>query len=276
MDKWILHIDGDGFFAYCEISRFPHLKGKPVVVGEERGIVCASTYEAKALGITRGMPMFKVREQFPDVAIFLSHFELYEQYASKLYNLLEPEVAVLERYSIDECFALVEIPRDWSKNEILIWMNSLKRKIQSKIGLTYSFGIARTKVLAKIASKRQKPDGCTVIMPEEEPNILADTPIESIWGIGWRLSRRFENMRVKTAGEFARWPESKVRSAFTLPVWELWHELNGKSMFEVSNANDLPKSLQATKSFSPFSSDKRFVIAELLHNVDIVFTRMRS
>src|SRR5690349_5632731 len=107
MEPWILHIDGDGFFAYCEIARFPHLRGKPVVVGEDRGIACAMTYEAKRLGITRGMPIFKIRKEFPQVTILSSHFELYEHYARMLFGLLEPQVAVLERYSIDECFALV-------------------------------------------------------------------------------------------------------------------------------------------------------------------------
>lgn len=273
---WILHIDGDGFFAYCEIARFPHLKGKPVVVGQDRGIACAMTYEAKKLGITRAMPIFKIREQFPEVIILSSHFELYEQYAQMLATLLEPEVDILERYSIDECFGQINLPSDWSKEELQTWLKTLKMRIQSHVGLTYSFGLARTKVLAKIASKLEKPDGCTVMLPEEEIEVLEKTPIESIWGIGWKLSRRFQNMKVRTAAMFYTWSEERVRSTFSLPVQELWDELHGHVRFPVSNTHTLPKSLQATKSFTPASTDRAFVIAELLQNTDIICSRMRQ
>ncbi len=274
--QWILHIDGDGFFAYCEIARFPHLHGKPVVVGEERGIAMAMTYEAKRLGITRGMPMFKIREQFPGVTILTSHFELYDHYAVKLCTLLEADVSVLEKYSIDECFALVYLPKDWSKNQVYIWLAMLKKKIQKQIGLTYSFGMARTKVLAKIASKYQKPDGATVVMIEDEKELLQKTSIESVWGIGWRLSRRFQTLRVTTAYEFSQWPEQRVMDSFNAPVQELWHEMNGRNRFEVSNDRNQSKSLQATRSFVPASVDPSYIAAELLHNADVVFVRMRK
>lgn len=273
---WVLHIDGDGFFAYCEISRFPHLKGKPVVVGEDRGIACAMTYEAKKLGITRGMPIFKIREQFPEVVRLSSHFELYEHYAHKLAHILEPELDVLERYSIDECFGLITLPVSWTKEEIQTWLQKLKRTVQSQLGLTYSFGLARTKVLAKVASKREKPDGCTVIMPEDEVSILNEVPIESLWGIGWKLSRRLMNNRVSTAYDFYQWPEKRVEENYTLPVQELWHELHGISLFAVGNDSGHQKSLQATKSFTPATTSEAFLIAELLQNADIAFTRMRQ
>jgi DNA polymerase-4/DNA polymerase V len=273
---WVLHIDGDGFFAYCEISRFPHLKGKPVVVGEDRGIACAMTYEAKKLGITRGMPIFKIREQFPEVVRLSSHFELYEHYANKLAHILEPELDVLERYSIDECFGLINLPESWTKEEIVTWLRNLKRTVQSQLGLTYSFGLARTKVLAKVASKREKPDGCTVIMTEEETSILKEVPIESLWGIGWKLSRRLANNRVRTAYDFSQWPEKRVQDNYALPVQELWHELHGRKMFSVGNDTEHQKSLQATKSFTPATTSEAFLIAELLQNADIAFTRMRQ
>ncbi len=276
LQDWILHIDGDGFFAYCEIARFPHLKGLPVVVGEDRGIACAMTYEAKQLGITRAMPIFKIREQFPQVKILSSHFELYEHYARMLASLVEPHVNQFERYSIDECFGLVRMPTIHTKEKLMEWLKILKETVQTHTGLTYSFGLARTKVLAKVASKRQKPDGCTVIMPEDEQTILGETPIESIWGIGWRLSRRLLNMRVITAQQFALWPEERVASLFSLPVQELWHELHGRMMFTVNTSVTAPKSLQSTRSFTPASTDQAFITAELLHNVDVVFARMRG
>src|SRR3989338_9935236 len=101
--SYILHIDGDAFFASCEISRRPDLKGKPVVVGEERGIACALTYEAKALGVYREMPIFKIRQEYPQVAVLSSHFELYEKYRENLVQILRENLPLVESYSIDEC-----------------------------------------------------------------------------------------------------------------------------------------------------------------------------
>lgn len=276
MDEWILHIDGDGFFAYCEIARFPHLKGKPVVVGEDRGIVCACTYEAKALGISRATPIFEVREKYPEVTILSSHFELYNHYADMLASLLQGEVDILERYSIDECFALKRFPIGTTKETMHAWLMDLKKRIQRATGLTYSFGIARTKVLAKIASKREKPDGCTVIDIADETEVLKTTDIKSLWGIGWRLGRRFERMNMKTAYDFYMWERSRVEKSFAQPTQELWHELHGIRMFGVGHSNSHQKSLQATRSFTPTTDNKSFVIAELLHNADIAFTRMRK
>jgi nucleotidyltransferase/DNA polymerase involved in DNA repair len=103
--EWILHIDGDAFFASCEVSRRPDLFGKAVVVGEERGIATALTYPAKHLGIKRGDPIFKIKKEYPNVTILSSHFELYRKFAYNLAEILRDEVDKFEAYSIDECFA---------------------------------------------------------------------------------------------------------------------------------------------------------------------------
>jgi DNA polymerase IV len=273
---WIIHIDGDGFFAYCEIARFPELKGKPVVAGQERGIACAMTYEAKALGVTRGMPIFKIREQFPEVTIVPCHFELYEHYARKLYMILEEHLEVVERYSIDECFGLIHLPEEWSTLEINTWLKSLKNKVQSALGITYSFGIARTKVLAKIASKYQKPDGCTVLSEKDEESALKETKIGTVWGIGYRMTPKMLARGIHTAWHFINLSENFIVREFNAPIQHLWYELKGEAVLSVGEDHHLPKSLQSTKSFTPASKSKSFVIAELMQNIDIVTTRMRS
>src|ERR1700743_1359130 len=101
----ILHIDGDAFFAACEVSRNPWLRGKPVVTGQERGIVSAATYEAKRLGIHRAMPIFRVKREFPQVIILPGDYELYGMYATRLYAIARRYARVVEEYGIDECFA---------------------------------------------------------------------------------------------------------------------------------------------------------------------------
>ena len=273
---WVLHIDGDGFFAYCESVRFPELRGKPVVVGVDRGIACAMTYEAKMLGITRGMPMYQIKNQFPHVARLTSHFELYGHYNRKLRDIVSPCVKDFETYSIDECFCTVSFPADITQDTLHTWLRMLKKEVQEQIGITYSFGIARTKVLAKIASKLQKPDGCTVIMPDQEHGILHTTPIETIWGIGRKLYRRLNLAGIRTAGDFVARGTAWVSASFAAPVQELWLELTGKRVFAVANSNALHKSIQSTRSFTGTSTDPAFITAEILHNLDIACTRARS
>ena len=273
--KWILHIDGDGFFAYCEIARFPQFKGKPVVVGVDRGIACAMTYEAKALGVTRGMPIFQVREQFPEVVVLSSHFELYEHYARKLMSIVEKHVDAIERYSIDECFAHVSLPEEWSKEQLKHWLIGIKKEVQAALGITFSFGMARTKVLAKIASKYEKPNGCTIIMDTDKKAILATVAIEDIWGIGRGLSVKKKNNAIRTALDFVLWEEKRMLRTFYVAEQSIWYELNGTRVFAVQNKSALPKSLQSTKSFVPASTERSFVTAELMQNIDIVCSRMR-
>nr|MBP6060551.1 hypothetical protein [Candidatus Paceibacterota bacterium] len=107
-DNLYLHADGDSFFVACEVSVRPELKGQPVIVGADRGIAVAMSAEAKKLGVTRGMPVFKIKKLFPQVIILSHNFALYEEISNKLYQILSSYFLEVEVYSIDECFALVQ------------------------------------------------------------------------------------------------------------------------------------------------------------------------
>src|SRR4051812_25929045 len=100
----IIHIDGDGFFASCEVAQNERLRGRPVVVGQERGMAIAVTYEAKARGISRGMLMSDIRKISPDVVICNSHFDIYKAYSRRMYAIVRRYSPQVEEYSIDECF----------------------------------------------------------------------------------------------------------------------------------------------------------------------------
>lgn len=272
----ILHVDGDGFFAACEVARRPDLRGKPVVVGEDRGIACAMTYEAKRLGITRAKPIFEIKREFPQVVILPSHFELYEQYSEKLYRILRSHLESVEWYSIDECFALV--PESFAKRHGS-WEHAIryiKEDVQEKLGITFSFGLAETKVLAKVASGYQKPDGCMVLFNDKKDRFLMNTEIGDIWGIGWRLSKKLRMMGVKTAYQFVETPRVSLERQFAEPLIETWQELHGYRVYDVRTKDSIQKSLQATRSFVPASSNKEFVLSELSRNVEIICRRLRD
>lgn len=270
----ILHVDGDNFFVSCELARFPHLKGKPVIVGEERGIASAMSYEAKKLGVHRGMPVFEIREKFPQVAILPAHFELYEQYAQMLYTVLRKYSDTVERYSIDECFALIHE----SDSHLL---ETIKNDAESCLGITLSFGLADTKTLAKIGSKYSKPSGCVTIHEHDRLRILKETGVGSIWGIGRAISASLTSYNIKTAYDFIQLDPAFVKKNFREGTLATWHELRGERYFEVDTASShTPKSLQSTrsfgKSFSAYGTRERsFFLSELSNHAESLCARLR-
>lgn len=272
--EWILHIDGDSFFASCEVSRRPDLFGKPVVVGEERGIATALTYPAKALGLKRGDPVFMIKRDYPSVTILSSHFELYRKFAYNLATILKPEVKEFEAYSIDECFATIV----GTQEEVVAKVTALKNEIQRKLGITYSFGVSTTKTLAKVASKKNKPNGLCFLMGKQEiQDALAHTSVESIWGIGWAGAKRMRRHKIITALDFVNSDPSVVLgSSFNKTFNATFEELCGIKHFQVGTLNPHKKSIQSTRTFLQKSSDKKILYGELSRNVEVACSEMRK
>jgi DNA polymerase IV len=279
LKRMIVHIDGDSFFASVEISLNPKLKGLPVVTGEERGIATAMSKEAKALGIHRGMPIFQIRKLYPQVVIAKSDYMNYSMFAQRMYDIVRRYTPEVEEYSIDECFGLLLAP-----NEAKIGPNqgfeaiarSIKISLQKELGMTFSVGLAPTKVLAKVASKWQKPDGLTIMYPDKIKDYLSETSIGAIWGIGPQTSAHLQRLGVKTAQDFIERPETWIRATVAKPYVEIWHELRGTNMFEVHvQREDDYKSVQKTRTFTPPSRDKDFLFSQLSKNVEAACAKLR-
>src|SRR3989344_4085370 len=187
-NKVILHIDGDAFFVGVECAKNPKLKGLPVVTREERGIVSALSYEAKALGVVRGMPIFRIKKEFPNVVVLPGDYKSYVEYSSKMFEIVNRHAYGVEEYSIDECFADVTgLDRTLKKTYREI-AEKIKKEIGDELGLSVSIGLAPTKVLAKVASNWVKPNGLTIIDCDTAPDFLAKKSVEKIWGIGPKTS----------------------------------------------------------------------------------------
>jgi DNA polymerase-4/DNA polymerase V len=272
--EWILHIDGDAFFASVEVSRRPDLFGKPVVVGEERGIATALTYPAKALGVKRGDPIFKIKKEFPQVIILSSHFELYRRFAHNLAEILIPLVDDFEAYSIDECFATLSGTVD----EVQEKVKRLKILVQKKLGITYSFGVSTTKTLSKVASKRNKPNGICFLMDDIEiTKALQTTKAESIWGVGWAINKKLQRYKIETAYQFINSDLKEVlRDSYTKPVALTKDELCGNQHFKVGGENAHKKSIQSTRTFLNKTNIKKTLYGELSRNVEIACSQMRE
>src|SRR6266849_8163629 len=177
----ILHIDGDAFFASCEQSRNPHLQGKPVITGKERGIVASMSYEAKARGVTRGMRLFEVKRVCPDAVVLPSDYETYSRLSVRFFAIVRRYTPEVEEYSVDECFADLTGLRRPPRLSYMQMAERIKHDLDTELGFTFSIGLAPNKVVAKMASKWQKPSGLTAIPGRELHHYLARLPVENVW-----------------------------------------------------------------------------------------------
>src|SRR5262244_1579367 len=267
--KAILHIDGDAFFASCEQSRNPKLKGRPVVTGRERGIAASMSYEAKARGVVRGMRIADIRKVCPDAVLLPSDYETYSLLSKRMYAIVRRFTADVEEYSIDECFCDLTGLRRPLRMSYEAIAARIKADLEHDLGLTFAVGLAPTKVVAKIASKWQKPAGLTVISGNDLHHYLDQVPIGDVWGIGAQTTAYLTRFGIVTALDFARQEELWVRSKLTKPHQDIWHELRGTAVIPLEvGAHHAYQSISKTKTFTPPTSDRTMLLAQLSKNVE--------
>jgi DNA polymerase-4 len=265
----ILHVDGDSFFASCEIARDPTLKGKPVITGKERGIVSAMTYDVKARGVTRGMILSEAKKLCPDAVVLPSDYETYSLFSERMYAIVRRYTPMVEEYSIDECFADLTGMRRALRMNYPSMARAIKADLQRELGMTFSVGLSATKVLAKLGSKWKKPDGITFIPLRDAKTYLGKTPAGKIWGIGPNTAAYLQKFGVYTALDFAEKNEAWVRQTLSKPAFELWRELNGEAVYEFTTEHKSSyQSIEKTRTFTPPSRDRDFIYSQLSKNVE--------
>jgi DNA polymerase IV len=273
----IVHIDGDAFFASCEQSRRPKLQGRPVVTGKERGIAASMSYEAKARGVTRGMRIADIRKICPDAVILPSDYETYSLLSKRFFAIVRRYTPDVEEYSIDECFADLTGLRRPLRMSYLKIAERMKKALVTELGFTFSVGLAPNKVVAKIASKWQKPSGLTAIPGRELHRFLAKLPVEKVWGIGPNTTAFLQKHGIRTALEFAQRPEAWVKRSLSKPFFQIWQELNGHYVFELAlGEHETYYTIQKVKTFTPASSDRAFVFAQLSKNIENACMKIRK
>jgi nucleotidyltransferase/DNA polymerase involved in DNA repair len=265
----ILHVDGDAFFASCEQARNPDYKGKPLITGKERGIASSLSYEAKAMGVKRGMRLYEIKKLCPQVIILPSDYETYSLLSKRLFEIVRRYTNEVEEYSIDECFAdLTGLRRPLRMNYAEI-AERIQKELSVELGFTFSVGLGPNKVISKIGSKWKKPAGLTVIPARKVHLYLENLPVDKVWGIGSQTSAYLNKNKMFTALDFARKDEEWVKRRLTKPFREIWQELNGHFVLplETKEKEDYA-SIQKTKTFTPPSSDPVYVFSQLSKNVE--------
>jgi DNA polymerase-4 len=198
----ILHIDMDAFYASVEQKDNPALKGKPVIVGgtSNRGVVSAASYEARKFGIRSAMPIFQAKQRCPDGVYLPVRMHRYQEVSRRVMEILKCFSPLVEQVSIDEAYMdisgvdkLLGLPGDMGLE--------VKRSIRETTSLTCSIGIAPNKFLAKVASDLDKPDGLTIIPPENVPQFIEKLPVEKVPGVGKKMVQTLHRMGVRTLGD---------------------------------------------------------------------------
>lgn len=272
----IVHIDGDAFFTSCEEAIHPELRGKPLITGGERGIVACASYPAKKMGIKRGVPLGEARKICPGLIILPSDYETYSLFSRRMFAIMRRFTPDVEEYSIDEAFSDITGMRRALRSSYEDIALAMKKEIEKELGITVSAGLSITKVLAKAASKHQKPAGMTVIKGRDIVQYLSDLPVEKIWGIGPATTNYLAKLGIRTALAFAELPEKTVRQKFTKPGVEIWQELRGQSVYPVtSEEKSSYASISKTKTFAPATADADYLFAQLMRNIESACIKAR-
>ncbi len=279
LESWpraIIHLDGDAFFASCEQSIHPELKGKPVLTGKERNIVASMSYEAKALGIKRAIPLWEARKICPDAVILPSDYETYSLISKRMFSIMRRFTPAVEESSIDEGYADITGLRRVHRTGYEKIAKQMKDTIERELDIPVSLGLSLTKTLAKLAAKHKKPRGFTVIPGYELHLFLKEKPVKEVCGIGPNTTALLYKHRVFTALDYVNKPEAWIKQLLGKIGIELWHELRGETIYALNpEEKDSYASISKSKTFMPPSDDCSYVKAQLFRNTESAFIKLR-
>jgi DNA polymerase IV (DinB-like DNA polymerase) len=227
----VMLADFDYFFAQCEELRNPALKGKPVVVGvysgrtEDSGAVSTANYVAREYGVKSGIPLYLAKKRLEGTdAVFLPvDDEFYEEISNKMMCALRGYGDGFEQTSIDEAYLDVTSKVHGSFEAARDLAEKMKREVKAEVGITFSVGVGPNKLVAKIAADTQKPDGLTVVKPEEVMAFLSLLPVKRLLGVGRKTAEKLGEMGVETVGELARYDVQRLVEVFGKKLGVYFH-----------------------------------------------------
>ena len=226
----ILHCDGNSFYASCEQIYRPDLRGKPVaVLSNNDGVIIALNKEAKACGIKRGDPYFKVRDicNWRGITIFSSNYTLYADISRRITSIYLEYAPDIEEYSIDESFLFFD-KCNWSIKDYYEIGHDLKRRIYKEVGIPICVGAAPTKTLAKLYNKKAKEHGGVFVYNASEvDSLLEQTDCETIWGIGHKRAQKLAWYGIRNALMLKQMSLSDANKLLTCQGFSTVQELNG-------------------------------------------------
>jgi DNA polymerase-4/DNA polymerase V len=272
----ILHVDGDAFFTSVEQALHPSLRGRPVVTGKERGIIACASYEAKAIGIKRGIALWEARRKCPDLVILPSDYETYSTFSKRMFEIMRRYSPTVEEYSIDEGFADITGMDRYFRRSYHQIARALQQAIHRELDLTASVGLSLTKSLAKVASDFRKPNGLTAVGIDHLDVFLKRIPVADVWGLGRSRVRLLDRFGIKTAWDYAQQPRSWIEKHLHKPGGEIWYELRGQPIMRFNTQPHTPiDSISKSKTFTTPSCDTDYIYAKLVRNLESACIKLR-
>jgi DNA polymerase-4 len=273
----ILHVDMDAFFAAIEVLRRPELAGRPLVVGgrgdpHERGVVSAASYEARKYGVHSAMPLRTALRLCPQAVFLPVDFEEYARVSAVIKGVLDKFSPIIEDAGIDEAY--LDISESPLSSEVIA--SAIKHEIRQATGLTCSIGIAPNKLLAKIASDLDKPDGLTVVAQGDVEKRIWPLPARKLPGVGPKTEARLRELGVQAIGALAQQPLEKLV--------EVFGPAHGGWLYEAARGHDErplvthwePRSLGHETTFQRDLRDWQLLRRSLERLVRDVATEMRQ
>jgi DNA polymerase-4 len=244
----IIHLDMDCFYAAIEVRDRPALRGKPVGVGgtrDRRGVLTTCNYEAREFGVHSAMPTFMALQRCPNLIVLPTRFDVYRREAAVIRGILHRFSSLVEPLSLDEAY----IDLTAHPGAPAAVAKVIRNMIIQKTKLTSSAGIGPNKLIAKIASEVNKPNGQLEVKPEEVADFIEKLPVRKIWGIGAKTERKLEELGVKACGELQRFARAELVDLFGKFGIELYDLCRGIDHRPVEP--DRPrKSLSTEETFS--------------------------
>ncbi len=272
----ILHVDMDAFYASVEQHDDPELAGKPVIVGGTggRGVVAAASYEVRRFGVHSAMPMREAMKRCPHAVCVRPRMQRYREVSRQVFAVFGEFTDRVEGLSLDEAFLDVTASRGLFGSPESI-ARRVKARIREETGLSASVGVSHNKLLAKLASEMDKPDGLTVIAPADVEAVLDPLPVRRLHGIGQRTAARLEEQGLYTLGQLRRAPESVL--------WPLFRRDTRSVRERAAGIDDRPvvadageKQISSEVTFETDLRDHGRLYAELAQLADRTASRLRA
>jgi len=272
----ILHVDMDAFFASVEQRDNPELRGKPIIVGGSgpRGVAAAASYEARKFGVRSAMPTREALRRCPELIVVSGRYDAYKEASEKVFAIFNDFTPLVRGISIDEAFLDISgsLRLQGTPHEVAV---KIKQRIKAETGLTASVGIAPNKLVAKIASDLDKPDGIVEIKPEDLPQRLDQLPVAVIPGIGPKTLPRLKRIGIETMRDLRLCNESKLRSVFGKYTQRMQEKAAGID-FRPFQTHSEDKSISHEITFDQDVSDKALLYRHLQRLSDKTSSRLRK
>jgi DNA polymerase-4 len=277
IQRKIIHIDMDCFYAAVEQRDNPELKGKPLVVGgnpHKRGVVSTASYEARKFGVKSAMSCVKALQLCPDAIFVYPRFHAYKEASRHIRAIFYRYTDLIEPLSLDEAFLDVT-ENKMNINSALKIAKEIKEAIKSELNLTASAGVSVNKFLAKVASDMQKPDGLTFIGPERVVSFIEELPIEKFFGVGKVTAQRMHTLGISTGMDLKLLTKEQLLAYFGKVGNFYYNIVRGIDNRPVNNDRE-HKSMASENTFTTDTTEIEFLHKELLTECENVIRRMKK